>query len=103
MRLAGMRRRRGIALALVALLALPSAAAAHAYLVRTVPAASVVLEAPPASIQLTYDEAVEPRLAIISVTDEQGARRPPARRIALRRIRTRSWCRSEPTCPRVGT
>ena len=25
-----------------------------------------------ASIQLTYDEAVEPRLAIISVTDEQG-------------------------------
>jgi copper transport protein len=55
-----------------ALLALPSAAAAHAYLVRTVPAASVVLDAPPATIQLTYDEAVEPRLAIISVTDEQG-------------------------------
>ena len=56
----------------VALLALPSAAAAHAYLIRTVPAASVVLEAPPASIQLTYDEAVEPRLAIISVTDTDG-------------------------------
>ncbi|MBV9414783.1 MAG: copper resistance protein CopC, partial [Solirubrobacterales bacterium] len=53
--------------AVCALLALlPSAAAAHAYLVRTVPAASVVLEAPPANIQLTYDEAVEPRLAIIS-------------------------------------
>ena len=58
--------------AVLAVLALPSAAAAHAYLVRTVPAASVVLESPPASIQLTYDEAVEPRLAIISVTDEQG-------------------------------
>jgi copper transport protein len=55
-----------------ALLALPSAATAHAYLVRTVPAASVVLEAPPANIQLTYDEAVEPRLAIISVTDADG-------------------------------
>jgi copper transport protein len=74
-RLAGVRRPRGIASALaavLAVLALPSAAAAHAYLVRTVPAASVVLESPPASIQLTYDEAVEPRLAIISVTDEQG-------------------------------
>jgi copper transport protein len=68
-------RRRDIAVGLAAagaLLALPAAAAAHAYLVRTVPAASVVLSSPPASIQLTYDEAVEPRLAIISVTDEQG-------------------------------
>jgi copper transport protein len=67
--------RRGIASALVAagaLSALPAAAAAHAYLVRTVPAASVVLDSPPPNIQLTYDEAVEPRLAIISVTDAQG-------------------------------
>ncbi len=70
-----MIRTRGIvaaAAAAGALLALPSAATAHAYLVRTVPAASVVLEAPPANIQLTYDEAVEPRLAIISVTDTEG-------------------------------
>jgi copper transport protein len=68
-------RTRGIAAAAAAtgaLVALPSAAAAHAYLVRTVPAPSVVLEAPPAGIQLTYDEAVEPRLAIISVTDTDG-------------------------------
>jgi copper transport protein len=68
-------RRRGIVPALAAvgaLLALPSAATAHAYLVKTVPAPSVVLDTPPASIQLTYDEAVEPRLAIISVTDTQG-------------------------------
>ena len=50
-------------------LVLPAAAAAHAYLTKTVPAASVVLETPPASVQLTYDEAVEPRFAIISVTD----------------------------------
>ena len=58
--------------ALAAWLALPSGASAHAYLVKTVPAASVVLEAPPPNIQLTYDEAVEPRLAIISVTSADG-------------------------------
>ena len=51
---------------------LPSAASAHAYLVKTVPAASVVLNAPPPNVQLTYDEAVEPRFAIISVTNAQG-------------------------------
>ena len=49
-----------------------AAASAHAYLVKTVPAASVVLDTPPATIQLTYDEAVEPRFAIISVTDVDG-------------------------------
>jgi len=71
-----MRKRRArIALAVAALaasLALPSAASAHAYLVKTVPAASVVLNSPPANIQLTYDEAVEPKFAIISVTDAAG-------------------------------
>jgi copper transport protein len=56
----------------VVALALPSAASAHAYLVRTAPAASGVLDAPPPDVQLTYDEAVEPRFAIISVTDAQG-------------------------------
>ena len=62
-----------VALAALAVwLALPSGASAHAYLVKTVPAASVVLDAPPPNIQLTYDEAVEPRLAIISVTDADG-------------------------------
>jgi len=50
-------------------LALPTAAAAHAYLVKTLPAASVILNAPPPSVQLTFDEAVEPRFAIVSVTD----------------------------------
>jgi copper transport protein len=58
--------------AAAAMLALPAAASAHAYLIRTVPAASGVLESPPASVQLTYDEAVEPRFAIISVTDAAG-------------------------------
>jgi copper transport protein len=61
-----------VAGALAAGLALPSTASAHAYLVKTVPAASVVLNAPPPNIQLTYDEAVEPRFAIISVTNVNG-------------------------------
>jgi copper transport protein len=53
-------------------LALPAVASAHAYLIRTVPAASGVLNAPPKTVQLTFDEAVEPRFAIISVTDANG-------------------------------
>jgi copper transport protein len=54
------------------LLVAPSVASAHAYLIKTVPAASVVLSAPPPNVQLTYDEAVEPRFAIVSVTNPQG-------------------------------
>jgi copper transport protein len=53
-------------------LAAPPRASAHAYLVKTVPAASGVLDVPPRTVQLTYDEAVEPRFAIISVTDAAG-------------------------------
>ena len=58
--------------ALAVILVLPSAASAHAYLIRTEPAASGVLESPPSTVQLTYDEAVEPRFAIISVTNAEG-------------------------------
>jgi copper transport protein len=68
-------RRTRVAVAAVAVaawLALPAGASAHAYLVKTVPAASVVLNSPPPNIQLTYDEAVEPRFAIISVTNVDG-------------------------------
>ena len=57
---------------LVIELALPAVASAHAYLIRTVPAASGVLDVPPPNVQLTYDEAVEPRFAIISVTNAAG-------------------------------
>jgi copper transport protein len=53
----------------VVALLVPAAASAHAYLVKTSPAASVILAGAPTSVQLTYDEAVEPRFAIISVTD----------------------------------
>jgi copper transport protein len=68
------RRGRIVLAVLVAAVALiaPAAASAHAYLVKTVPAASVVLNAPPPNVQLTYDEAVEPRFAIISVTNTAG-------------------------------
>jgi copper transport protein len=72
-----------VAIAAAALgLVLPSSATAHAYLIKTVPAASGVLNAPPANVSLTYDEAVEPRFAIISVTDASGRQQTtgPARR-----------------------
>src|SRR6201992_178497 len=58
--------------AVVAALVLPGVASAPAYLIRPERAASGVLESPPAAVQLTYDEAVEPRFAIISVTDAAG-------------------------------
>jgi len=60
-----------LALAAAALVA-PSAAFAHAYLVRTVPSASGTVNAAPPNVSLTYDEAVEPRFALISVTDAAG-------------------------------
>jgi len=67
-----MTQRGRIAAALAACavaLVLPAAASAHAYLTKTVPAASVILNAPPPAVALTFDEAVEPRFAVISVTD----------------------------------
>jgi len=70
------RRRLAIAVvacALIAGWALPSSASAHAYLVHTVPAASGVLDSPPRNVQLTFDEAVEPKFAVVSVTDASGA------------------------------
>jgi copper transport protein len=68
-----LRVRTTVALAAgVVALVLPEAAFAHAYLVKTVPAASVTLNAPPPAVALTFDEAVEPRFALISVTDAQA-------------------------------
>jgi copper transport protein len=63
-------------------LAVVATASAHAYLVKTVPSASVVLTAPPSTVSLTFDEAVEPRFATISVTDAQAHQQttgPPTR------------------------
>jgi copper transport protein len=58
--------------ALTAALALPDVAGAHAYLVRTVPEASRTLNTRPTQVALTYSEAIEPRFAIVSVTDAAG-------------------------------
>jgi copper transport protein len=71
-----MRRTVRIFIALVGALAVAltaaGAASAHAYLIKTVPAASGVLDTPPRTVQLTFDEPVEPKFAIISVTDAAG-------------------------------
>ena len=60
--------------ATAAVFALPAPAWAHAALLRTVPSASGTVNTAPRQVQLTYSEAVEPRFAIVSVTD-QGAHR----------------------------
>jgi copper transport protein len=63
--------RRGLVLAAAAAsaLAVPAVAWSHAALLRTVPAASVVVNTPPKQVALVFSEAVEPRFAIVSVTD----------------------------------
>jgi copper transport protein len=61
-----------LALALCASAAWPASAWAHAALLRTTPQASGTVNGSPAKVTLTYDEAVEPRFAIISVTDAAG-------------------------------
>ena len=64
------RRTGAVALAaLVAALAAPASAFAHAALLHTSPSASVTVNVPPKEVQLTYSEAVEPRFAVVSVTD----------------------------------
>jgi copper transport protein len=52
-----------------AALVLPAVAFAHAALLRTTPAASVTVNTLPRQVALVYSEAVEPRFAIVSVTD----------------------------------
>jgi copper transport protein len=68
-----MKRTPLIALAAAATsLALPAAAWAHAALLQTTPVASRVVNTPPTQVSLRYSEAVEPRFAIISVTNAAG-------------------------------
>jgi copper transport protein len=61
-----------VLVAVGAALAVPTVAAAHAYLIRASPAASVTVNSSPAQISLTYSEAVAPRFALVSVTDADG-------------------------------
>jgi copper transport protein len=66
--------RRACLLAVVAAAALawPAAAWAHAALLKTVPVASRTINQAPTEVRLTYSEPVEPRFAIVSVTDAEG-------------------------------
>lgn len=67
-----MRRLVALTAVAAAALALPAAAWAHAALVRTEPVASRTVDAAPPEVRLTYSEPVEPRFAIVSVTDAAG-------------------------------
>ena len=68
-----MRRGCVLAAALVTALAVPAAAWAHAALLRTAPVASRTVNEPPKEVRLSYSEPVEPRFAIVSVTDAAGS------------------------------
>lgn len=67
-----MRRALVIAGVAAAALALPAAAWAHAALLKTFPTASAEVNTPPRELRLIYDEVVEPRFAVVSVTDAAG-------------------------------
>lgn len=80
------RRRVALVLAVAAgALVLPAVAWAHAALLRTTPLPSAVLDSSPPVVLLTYSEAVEPRFAIVSVTNAAGKQEtaaPPRRSAA---------------------
>jgi copper transport protein len=66
-------RRSGVlVLVAAAALAAPTAAWAHAALLRTAPVASRTINTAPPAVRLTYSEPIEPRFAIVSVTDAAG-------------------------------
>jgi copper transport protein len=67
-----MRRALVVVACSASALAVPAAAWAHAALLHTTPAASKVVNTPPRSVALVYSEAVEPRFAVVSVTDAAG-------------------------------
>ena len=58
--------------AAAASLVLPAVAWAHAALLQTTPVASRIVNTPPKQVLLRYSEAVEPRFAIVSVTNAAG-------------------------------
>jgi copper transport protein len=75
-------KRVALLIAVAGALVLPATAFAHAALLKTVPQASGTVNTPPKRVELTYSEAVEPRFAIVSVTDANGTQEtagPPVR------------------------
>jgi methionine-rich copper-binding protein CopC len=68
-------RRRALAmLAACAAVLLPGQVAAHASLVKSSPARRAALGTPPAKVELTFSERLEPAYAAVSVWDAQGRR-----------------------------
>jgi methionine-rich copper-binding protein CopC len=67
-------RTRLAAVTLAAWLALPAAAAAHAVLVKSSPARRAVLTAPPARVELTFNERLEAAYSTVSVSAADNAR-----------------------------
>jgi copper transport protein len=66
-------RRAGlVGIVAAAALALPASAWAHAALLQTVPLASRTTNTAPTEVRLRYSEPVEPRFAIVSVTNAAG-------------------------------
>jgi copper transport protein len=66
------KRALAIGASAAAALVLPAEAFAHAALLRTTPSASLIVNTPPQQVALVYSEAVEPRFAIVSVTDSNA-------------------------------
>jgi copper transport protein len=66
------RRACVLAAVVAGALALPAAAWAHAALLKTEPVASRTINTPPPEVRLTYSEPIEPRFAIVSVTNAAG-------------------------------
>lgn len=59
----------GLFLVAVVILASPTPATGHASLIRAEPPANVILETPPTSLRLWYDEEVAPGLSVVSILD----------------------------------
>jgi len=80
------RARAVLAATVVVFLALPAAAGAHAYLIRTVPGRDAVVQREPASVNFFFTEPVEATFGVLRVYDSRGREvqsglpfRPPGR------------------------
>ena len=60
------------AIAVMLLLLMPSTAFAHAQLRQADPPVGATVHSPPALVELTFSEAVEPRFSVVAVTDAAG-------------------------------
>lgn len=58
--------------AVMLLLLLPSTAFAHAQLRQADPPVGAVVHSPPAQVELTFSEAVEPRISTVAIPDAAG-------------------------------